>query len=93
MKNPKSSPTRKMILVTDMNGAIIAAAHVQPNSGDDPQVRLEPLPGQQIHEVEVPEEVAEIGSGQSFFLAISGARIEPGTGKLILPHSVQRVKS
>jgi hypothetical protein len=81
-----------MILVTDMNGAIIAAAQTQANSGGDPQVRMEPLPGQQVHEVDVPEEVAGIGSGHSFFIAISGARIEPGTGKLILSRSVQRVK-
>jgi hypothetical protein len=81
-----------MILVTDINGGIIAATLVQANSGNNPQVRMEPLPGQQIHEVEVPEEVAEIGSGHSFFMAISGARIEPGTGKLIMSSSVQRVK-
>jgi len=68
----------KMTVITQ-NGQIQAFAHGSnaehaasyPAKKDDkPRAGLRPLPGQEIHEVEVPDEVARIEDGQEIHLRL-----------------------
>ncbi len=77
-------PTRKMLIVTDGSGRIIAAAHPGSASTKGVNVGITALPGQVIHEVEVPEAVLQL-SGRDFHQVISQARMEPGTLKITFP--------
>ena len=75
--------TKKMLLVTDAAGKIVAAAHLS----EAPQrssinVGIRPLPGQQAHEVDVPEELTRLTSGHAFYLALSHATFTPCPGKI-----------
>lgn len=84
--------TRKMLIVTDASGRTVAAAHLGAASTKGLGVGIMPLPGQQIHEVELPDAVAEL-SGRDFHQVISQARMEPGALKLTFPEiRIERAK-
>ncbi len=75
---------QKMLVVTDGSGRVVAAAHPGKASKEGMGVGIMPLPGQIIHEVEVPEAVTRL-SGRDFHQVISQARMELGTLKLKFP--------
>lgn len=76
--------TRTMLVVTDATGRVVAAAHLGPAGNERQGVGIAPLPGQTIHEVEVPEPLTRL-SGRDFHQFMSQARIMPGTLKLAFP--------
>ena len=86
------STTKKMLIVTDAEGKIIAAAHLDDAQRSGPNVGVVPLPGQTIHEVDVPEALTKLRSGHEFHLALSRARLNPMTGKIEFKPVVLRKK-
>ena len=78
------SETRTMLFVTDEHGNIVAAAHKGESSVQGLNVAIIPLPGQTIHEVEVPEPVTRL-TGRDFHLFVSQARFETTAAKLAFP--------
>jgi len=75
--------TKKMLLVTDAVGNIVAAAHLGGPQHGTTSVGVVPLPGQTIHEVEVPEALTRLTSGSAFHQALSGASRDPATGRIV----------
>jgi hypothetical protein len=73
---------KKMLIVTDPSGKIVAAAHLDQGGQPGMSAAITPLPGQTVHEVEVPGELARLTSGPAFHSALSQAQFTPGTGKL-----------
>lgn len=76
--------TRTMLLITDEHGHIVGAAHKGSGSLPGLTVGISPLPGQTIHEVEVPEPVTRL-TGRDFFLFASQARFETAPMKVTFP--------
>jgi len=76
--------TRKMLVLTDATGRIVAAAHPGAASSSGMGVGITQLPGQTIHEVDVPEAVTRL-TGRDFHQMVSGARFVPGTPTLVFP--------
>lgn len=76
--------TRSMLVVTDATGRVVAAAHAGKAGDERIGVGIAPLPGQTIHEVEVPEPLTRL-SGRDFHQFMSQARLVPGTLKLSFP--------
>lgn len=76
--------SRTMLFVTDPQGNVVAAAHPGEGSVAGLTVAVNPLPGQIIHEVEVPEPLAQL-TGRDFHFFVSQARFEIRTSKLIFP--------
>lgn len=75
--------TSTMLLITDSNGHIIAAApQGQPKSGGI-AIGVSLLPGQQSCLVEIPTEMTRM-KGDGLQMAFSRARLLPGQGKLDL---------
>ena len=84
--------TRKMLIVTDESGRIVAAAHPGDASMKGVNVGIVALTGQVIHEVDVPEALSQL-SGRDFHQVMSQARMEPGTLKITFPEiRIQRAK-
>ena len=79
------STSKKMLLVTDGTGRILAAAPKYEGKPRDMSTGLAPLAGQEIREVEVPEELTRLKSGHDFHLALSHARFDRATGTLAFP--------
>jgi len=51
------------------------------------------MPGQEIHEVEVPEALLRLKAGHEFHMALSHAKFQQATGKLEFPEvSYKKVK-
>jgi hypothetical protein len=85
--------TKRMLLVTDASGRVLAAAHPNEGSPSKMNVGLAPLPGQEIHEVDVPEALLRLKAGHEFQMALSHAKFERATGKLRFPEvSYKKVK-
>jgi hypothetical protein len=76
---------KKMLLVTDAAGQILAVAHKYDGQPSKMNVGLAPLPGQEIHEVDIPEHLVRLKSGHDFHLALSQARFHRSTGKIAFP--------
>ena len=78
--------TQKMLLVIDpATGRVVGAAHTQNKNAAKINTGLVPLPGQEIHEIEVPQEITRLKSGHSFHMAISHAKFNLATRKLEFP--------
>ncbi|WP_322750967.1 MULTISPECIES: hypothetical protein [unclassified Frankia] len=75
---------RKILVITDVDGRVIAAGHRGESSAEGLNLAIGPLPGQMFHEVEVPEPVTRL-SGHDFHLILSRARLDPATARLTLP--------
>ncbi len=75
----------KMLVVTDAAGRILAAAHPNRGKSSKMNVGLSPLPGQELHEVEVPEELTRLKSGHDFHMALNHAQFHRASGKLAFP--------
>lgn len=83
----------KMLLVTDAAGHILAAAHKSDGKSSKVNVGFSPLPGQEIFEVEVPEELTRLKAGHDFHMALSHARFHRATGKIDFPEvNYKRIK-
>jgi len=76
---------KTMLAVIDARGRIIAAAHKHTDSSTEINTALLPLPGQEIHEVEMPEEVFRLRSGHDFHMALTHAEFDRATHKLVFP--------
>ncbi len=74
----------KMLVVTDAAGKIVAAARRGASSVKGQSLAIKPLPGQTVHEVDVPEPVTRL-SGRDFHLLLSQSRFEHGAAKLTFP--------
>lgn len=72
----------KMLLITNEAGGIVGAAHLPGKSSRKENVALEPLPGQRVHQVDVPDSIARLSSGHHFHLALSHATFDAASGKL-----------
>lgn len=73
----RSSETIAMHVVTDERGRVVGAAHLGRSSDDDVEIGIRPLPGQRVHQVEVPAIVARLERAphlESFFAAF---RLDP----------------
>jgi hypothetical protein len=75
---------RRMLVLTDEQGRVVAAAHVGRAREDDLAVGIRPLPGQRVHEVEVPAAVASLEHGHHLEMFFAAARLGPD-GRLSLP--------
>jgi len=78
--------SKKMLLVIDpKTGRVMGAAHMGGGSSPKMNVGLTPLPGQEIHEVEVPEEITRLKGGHEFHMALSHAKFDLATRALKFP--------
>jgi hypothetical protein len=80
----KKQPSTKMHVVTDEQGRVVAAAHVGRARDDDLGVGIQPLPGQRLHEVEVPAPVARLEDAHHLEAFFAAARLD-ADGRLVLP--------
>ena len=85
------SKTVRMIMLTNSDGAIIAAARTGQSSGNKMNIAIQPLAGQQIHEVELPQEYASL-TGPALQAAFSQVRLQPGKKPAFKELKVQREK-
>lgn len=76
---------KKMYAVTDSDGNIVAAAIVgefDQNSTEETndyiRTRVKPLPGQDVHLVEIPSEISSLASGRDWHAAFTDATVEVG---------------
>jgi hypothetical protein len=76
---------KRMLLVTDAAGRILAAAHPNEGKPSKMNIGISPLPGQEIHEVEIPEGLTRLKAGHDFHMALSHAKFHRATGKLDFP--------
>jgi hypothetical protein len=76
---------KKMLVVTDATGRIVAAAHPHDGKPAKMTVGIAALPGQEIHEVDFPEELTRLKSGHDLHMALSHAKFQRATGKLVFP--------
>lgn len=84
---------KKMLVVTDAAGRILAAAHPPQDKPSKMNIGISALPGQEIHEVEIPEELTRLKSGHEFHMALSHAKFQPGTRTIEFPQvSFKKVK-
>jgi hypothetical protein len=74
----------KMLLITNSDGQIVGAARPATASTTGPNTAIRPLPGQSIHEADVPDEIAGLSSGHLLYQAFMGATFDAATGKLTL---------
>ena len=81
----------KMHVLTDEHGRVVAAAHVGPPREDDLAVGIQPLPGQRLHEVEVPAAIARLQQTHQLEMFFAAARLG-ADGRLSLPE-VEVVKA
>jgi hypothetical protein len=85
--------TKKMMIVVDGAGKILAAAHSGTPKKGQPTSGIYALPGQTIHEVDVPEEIANLESGHLFHCAMAQATFVPSGGTLkFKPVKVKKLK-
>ena len=85
--------TKRMLVVTDAAGRIVAAAHPHDGKPSKMNVGISALPGQEIHEVDIPEEVTRLKSGHDFHMAISHAKFQRTTGTIEFPKiTVKKLK-
>jgi hypothetical protein len=80
----ETAGTHSMLVITDEQGNVVAAAHKGEGSVPGLTVAVSPLPGQTIHEIEVPEPIARL-RGRDFHFFITQARFEIPTAKLKFP--------
>jgi hypothetical protein len=78
------SQTRKLLLITNSEGRVVAAANHGESSQSGLSLAIRPLPGQRVHEVEVPEPITRL-SGRDFSMLMSQARFEVGPARLSFP--------
>lgn len=76
--------TRTMLFVLDEHGKIIAAAHRGDGSVPGLTVGISPLPGQTVHEVQVPELLTRL-AGRDFHLFAAQARFDTTAARLTFP--------
>lgn len=74
-----------MLVVIDQTGRIVAAAHTDGGNSSDLNTGLSPLPGQEVHEVEIPAELARLKSGHDFHMALAHAKFDRATKKVVFP--------
>jgi len=73
--------TKRMLLVTDAAGRVLAAAHPNEGSASKMNVGL------------VPEALLRLKAGHEFHMALSHAKFQQATGKLEFPEvSYKKVK-
>jgi hypothetical protein len=80
----KKQASTKMHVVTDEQGRVVAAAHVGGARADNLGVGIQPLPGQRLHEVEVPSAVARLQDAHHLETFFAAARLD-ANGRLVLP--------
>jgi hypothetical protein len=73
---------KKMLLVIDSTGRIVAAAQPDDGKSSKMNVGISALPGQEIHEIEIPEALTRLKSGHEFHLALSHAKLDRATRKI-----------
>lgn len=76
---------KTMLLVIDPSGRIVAAAHRDAENSSEMSTGLVPLAGQEVCEVEVPEEITRLRSGHDFHLALAHAKFDRATRKVAFP--------
>jgi len=84
---------KTMPVVTNAAGRILAAAHPADGKSSRMNAGLSPLAGQEVHEVEIPEDLARLKSGHDFHMALCHAKFHPASGKMEFPEvSYKKVK-
>lgn len=86
-----TSKTVRMLVLTNDAGEVIGAAHVGQTSKKKTNTGLRVLAGQQLHEVDVPEEFSSL-AGHHLQAAFSDVRIQPGKKPAFRKVKVQRIK-
>ena len=76
--------TRTMLVVTDVAGRVVAAAHPGESSSKGTGISLQPLPGHRVHEVEVPADILTL-RGHDLHLFFTRVSLDPRTSRLTLP--------
>ena len=76
---------KRMFLVVDADGRIVAAAHKAEGPSKEMNVGLAPLSNQKLYEVAVPEELSRLRSGHDFHLALTHAKFDNASGRLTFP--------
>ena len=71
----------KLVVVTDQQGRVIGAA--MPTKEKNMQVRMVPLKGQSLHEVELPKNLRSFISRETLTVALEGACLT-ASGELIM---------
>ena len=74
---------RTMLLVVDSTGSVIGGIGTGRITGTGPSTGIMPLPGQTIHEVEVPEEISQLETADEIFSAFSNYVVVPAQAKLV----------
>ena len=76
---------KRMFLVVDAEGRVVAAAHKAEGPSKEMSVGLAPLSNQKMYEVALPEELSRLKSGHEFHLALTHAKFDGATGKMTFP--------
>lgn len=72
-------PRQKLVVVTDAHQRIVASALTRED--DEIRTGVEPLEGQVVHELEIPEALASLETPEALFAALEDARVT-STGTL-----------
>jgi hypothetical protein len=85
-RKAKAGSARKvrMILVTGPDGAIAGGMFAQAARRGDVRISFRPLPGQAVHEVDVPAGLVTDKSAQELQAALSAYRVAPAQSRLVL---------
>jgi hypothetical protein len=90
-RTAKSGRTVRILLLTRTDGEIIGGA-LRDERGGGIRADIHPLPGQVLHEVDVPENLVRVRSARELYTALSAYRVEPVVSRLVsrYPQAVQR---
>jgi hypothetical protein len=81
-----------MLLLTDAHGRVIGVAAKDPAREGGHGIAITPLPGQTLHEVDVPTELADLLHGPDAHAVLSRFVVEPtGAALRKIPVTVHRV--
>lgn len=81
----------RMLLLTDADGRVIGAAAQGPARPGGHGIAITPLPGQTLHEVDVPAELADLLRGPDAHAVLSRFVVEPaGAALRQIPVTIRR---
>jgi len=81
----------RMLLLTDAHGQVIGVASRGPARQGGHGIAISPLPGQTLHEVDVPSELADLLQGPDAHAVLSRFVVEPtGAALREIPVTIRR---